>query len=99
MSSIISRRGAVAAAVLTGLIASTIVARNAQVVEAKRGAAIGGVAATLKDQVDLAVTVYNSNIALVRDVRQVALPRGTVDLQLPRHRGLGESRRPCISGR
>jgi hypothetical protein len=81
MSSIISRRGAVAAAVLTGLIASTIVARNAQVVEAKKGAAIGGVAATLKDQVDLAVTVYNSNIALVRDVRQIALPSGAVDLQ------------------
>ena len=33
------------------------------------------ISATLKDQVDLAVTVYNSNIALVRDVRQVALPQ------------------------
>lgn len=29
---------------------------------------------TLSDQVDLAVTVYNSNIALVRDVRQLSLP-------------------------
>ncbi len=36
---------------------------------------------TLDDQVDLAVTVYNSNIALVRDVRQVALPTGVFDLR------------------
>ena len=35
------------------------------------------VTATLSDQVDVAVTVYNSNIALVRDVREVTLPVGT----------------------
>ncbi len=35
---------------------------------------------TEKDQVDLAVTVYNSNIALVRDVRQIHLPSGTFPL-------------------
>jgi hypothetical protein len=35
---------------------------------------------TLDDQVDLALTVYNSNIALVRDVRNLDLPRGTFDL-------------------
>ena len=35
---------------------------------------------TLDDQVELAVTVYNSAIALVRDVRQVDLPRGVFDL-------------------
>jgi len=34
-------------------------------------------ATTDKDQVDLAVTVYNSNLGLVRDVRQVHLPSGT----------------------
>jgi len=33
-------------------------------------------ATTSKDQVDLAVTVYNSNIALVRDTRQIHLPSG-----------------------
>jgi hypothetical protein len=38
--------------------------------------------ATLEDQVDLAVTVYNSNIGLVRDVRRVTLPAGVTDLQL-----------------
>ena len=35
---------------------------------------------TEKDQADLAVTVYNSNIALVRDVRQIHLPSGLFPL-------------------
>jgi hypothetical protein len=35
---------------------------------------------TLDDQVDLAVTVYNSDIALVRDVRSIQIARGTSDL-------------------
>jgi hypothetical protein len=35
---------------------------------------------TLDDQVDLAVTVYNSDIALVRDVRNLQIGRGTSDL-------------------
>jgi hypothetical protein len=36
---------------------------------------------TETDQRDLAVTVYNSNIALVRDVRRLQLSVGTVDLR------------------
>jgi hypothetical protein len=36
---------------------------------------------SLSDQSDLAVTVYNSNIALVRDVRQLQLPTGTFRLK------------------
>ena len=36
---------------------------------------------TLDDQTELALTVYNSNIALVRDVRTLQMPRGTFDLQ------------------
>src|SRR6202167_1119531 len=35
---------------------------------------------TEKDQVDLAVTVYNSNLALVRDVRQIHLSPGVFPL-------------------
>src|ERR1700730_9442538 len=35
---------------------------------------------TLEDQVDLAVTVYNSDVALVRDIRDLQLPRGSFDL-------------------
>lgn len=36
---------------------------------------------TDKDQVDLAVTVYNSNLALVRDVRQIHLESGVSPLK------------------
>lgn len=36
---------------------------------------------TLEDQVELALTVYNSDIALVRDVRNLQLPRGTSNLR------------------
>ena len=36
---------------------------------------------TMNDQTDLAVTVYNSNIALVRDTREVALPSGDFQLR------------------
>jgi len=35
---------------------------------------------TLDDQAELALTVYNSNIALVRDVRNITLARGQSDL-------------------
>jgi hypothetical protein len=34
-----------------------------------------------QDQKELAVTVYNSNVALVRDVRRLQLPAGTLDLR------------------
>jgi len=36
---------------------------------------------TIDDQTELRVTVYNSNLALVRDVRTIELPRGTFDLR------------------
>ena len=36
---------------------------------------------TMNDQTDLAVTVYNSNIALVRDTRELALPTGEFRLR------------------
>ena len=48
-------------------------------VEAVNAAAAQGFT-TLNDQADLNVTVYNSDIALVRDVREIDLPRGTFDL-------------------
>jgi len=35
---------------------------------------------TLDDQAELAVTIYNSDLALVRDVRNLQIPRGTSDL-------------------
>src|SRR6188474_3103001 len=36
---------------------------------------------TLDDQTELALTVYNSDLALVRDVRALQLPRGGFDLR------------------
>ena len=36
---------------------------------------------TSEDQVDVEVTIYNSNLGLVKDVRKVALPRGTGELR------------------
>lgn len=44
-------------------------------------AALGQASTTLEDQIDLSVTVYNSSLALVRDVRNVALAPGSHDLQ------------------
>ncbi len=48
--------------------------------EAARATA-GDQATSLNDQADLNVTVYNSNIALIRDVRNLALPSGTFRLK------------------
>ncbi len=48
--------------------------------EAPRATA-GDQSTSLSDQTDLNVTVYNSNIALVRDVRQLTLPSGTFRLK------------------
>jgi hypothetical protein len=36
---------------------------------------------TMNDQTDLAITVYNSNIALVRDTRELSLPAGEFQLR------------------
>src|SRR5919204_2013375 len=36
---------------------------------------------TLDDQAELALTIYNSDIALVRDVRNIQIARGTSDVQ------------------
>src|SRR5499425_2056888 len=53
---------------------------NAQEKESGRGA-VTDQSTSLNDQTDLAVTVYNSNIALVRDVRELQLPRGNFRLK------------------
>jgi len=63
------------------LIAAGAIASHhtAPVAQAARDAGQDG--STLDDQVDLSVTVYNSAIALVRDVRDLQLPRGGFDLR------------------
>ncbi|HEX4542418.1 MAG TPA: DUF4139 domain-containing protein [Candidatus Acidoferrum sp.] len=74
-----------AAAVLTAAALIYPAARGnkvyaAQEKEAGRAAA-GDQSTSLNDQTDLNVTVYNSNIALVRDVRNLSLPGGTFRLK------------------
>lgn len=71
-------------AVASGLVATAVGVGpgrpdGASVVAAQE--APGTLATTLQDQEDLALTVYNSSIALVRDVRRLRLPRGTFDLR------------------
>src|SRR5437867_4601464 len=44
-------------------------------------AGAGDQSTSLNDQAELNVTVYNSNIALVRDVRQLTLPNGAFRLK------------------
>jgi hypothetical protein len=64
----------VAVLLFTGAGAGTMGGNRAQAAPQAPGTT------TIDDQVELAVTVYNSDIALVRDVRALDLTRGTGDL-------------------
>ncbi len=68
---------------LVGIAAVTIAGRPASVTRAVSAQQMppGDVTSTVDDQTELAVTVYNSDIALIRDARNVQLPRGTFDLR------------------
>src|SRR5262247_2008762 len=63
---------------LVGAIAPQLAHTNA--VTAATPPAAGQDTSTLDDQTELSLTVYNSDLALVRDVRSIQLPRGTSDL-------------------
>jgi hypothetical protein len=69
----------VAALLVAGTAALSHHSAPAAAAAASREAGQDG--STLDDQVDLGVTVYNSDIALVRDVRELQLPRGSFDLK------------------
>ena len=73
-----TRIGLALAAVLMAFAALTST-HIAPATQAAAGA--GQPSSTLDDQIELAVTVYNSDVALVRDVRDLQLPRGTFDLR------------------
>jgi hypothetical protein len=66
-----------------GVFLSIFAGVNSRVLAAANGSGPGSTnaATTEKDQVDLAVTVYNSNLALVRDVRQIHLESGLFPLK------------------
>jgi hypothetical protein len=69
------RRIVFPAAFALAALAGTLPTRPVPVV-----AAASNQTTTLDDQTELSVTVYNSNIALVRDVRSLSLAQGTSDL-------------------
>ena len=77
-------RIAAGAAMLTAAAACFAAGRNHHSAVNQETESRGGndQSTTLSDQTDLAVTVYNSNIALIRDVRQLTLPTGLFRLKL-----------------
>ena len=79
-----SARIAVAAAFATGILllppSGKLREAHAAASDDKSNAVDGG-ATTQKDQTDLSVTVYNSNLALVRDVREIHLQAGIAPLR------------------
>ena len=68
---------------ITALVASGgfSVVQSRSAAKAAEPAVAGQPTSTLDDQTELAVTVYNSDLALVRDVRTLRLPTGEFDLQ------------------
>src|SRR5277367_15979 len=84
----IKAKGKVLLAVGAGVLCAASAAMLAAMPQQDPGAAknvaqsaAGDWSTGLNDQTELAVTVYNSNIALVRDVRQIALPSGSFRLK------------------
>lgn len=78
-------RIAVAAVALTGAAACFAAGRGRHAAvnqEREQTRTANDQSTTLSDQTDLALTVYNSNIALIRDVRQLTLPNGLFRLKL-----------------
>ena len=71
------RRIVFPAAFALAALAGTLPTRPAPAVAA---ASEANQTTTLDDQTELSVTVYNSNIALVRDVRSLSIAQGTSDL-------------------
>ena len=75
-------RARIAAAALVLAAAGGLLSRSTNAISpAGRALPADQHVTTLTDQADLSVTVYNSDIALVRDVRNLRLPSGSFDLQ------------------
>jgi hypothetical protein len=72
---------ATAALCATAATAYSAARRHPQFPQESEAATSAKQATNLHDQTDLNVTVYNSNIALIRDVRNLTLPSGTFRLK------------------
>ncbi len=76
------RKRTIAVATAAVAIASAAIATHTPAhARGQHDSASGSATTTLTDQTDLNVTVYNSNIALVRDVRNLTLPTGNFRLK------------------
>jgi hypothetical protein len=73
--------GGLAAAMRFGVDGPVASAAQPHVQGQDPSAPLGAGTSTQDDQTELALTVYNSDLALVRDVRNIQLPRGTFDLR------------------
>ena len=74
LSKILSATGFGALLIVLPFLHRPVCANSAS--QAPAQSANGNITTTLADQTDLALTVYNSNLSLVRDVRQLTLPSG-----------------------
>jgi hypothetical protein len=72
---------ALAGFVLLAPLAGKLRIAHAAADRGEQAAKASAATTTEKDQTDLSVTVYNSNVALVRDVRQIHLERGEFPLK------------------
>ena len=63
------------------VVLAVLVGSSAFGTNTARATVAGQDTSTLDDQVELSLTVYNSDLALVRDVRNVELAPGTSDLR------------------
>jgi hypothetical protein len=66
---------------VTGVLLCALLSATGAIAAQSLGAGAATVTSTLDDQREVAVTVYNQNLALVRDVRRLDLPTGDVDLR------------------
>jgi hypothetical protein len=81
IAAIVLALAALAAAMGFGVDSPAASAAQPQVQGQDPSTPLGAGTSTLDDQTELALTVYNSDLALVRDVRNVQLPRGAFDLR------------------
>jgi hypothetical protein len=69
-------RFAIPLAIVAVALPATVLARQGNTPPLPAQQTAGTLATTVSDQVDLSLTVYNSDLALIRDVRQLTLPAG-----------------------
>jgi hypothetical protein len=75
------RKRTLAVATAALAVATAVIATHTPAHARQHDAPISAATTTLSDQTDLNITVYNSNIALVRDVRNLTLPTGNLRLK------------------